>query len=1000
MARHGIAGRSATLGSRHWVLILLTLLAFGRGVWELGEKSLWWDESLSYHRAEGTPAYVLSGQIVLTDNTADVVTIDNHPPLYFALLWGAVRLFGRSEFSLRFLSLAALVLIVPLLYATGKRLGDDRLGLGAAALGAISPMYLWYAQEARMYALLALFSLLSFYFFDRAFFDPSIPVTARAQRPWLVAYLLASACVILTHYLGALLIAVQLLVLGVAFFRRARGRRIILLSMGIILVVVLPIVVYAFFTLPSTTSRAGFRFVPLFELARDLLNSFSLGLSVDVADTHVLLIDLVFLALLVLGLAWFLRPSASTNEHRAGIFVAGFLALPAVVIYLLSYVQPAYMNSRHLIFITPAFYLLVASGLAVFRGRWLGAGLLAWLVILAGVTYSTYNYFEDPRYNKDQHREWGAYLDAHVRPGDVVVVDPPHISDLYQYYTAAGVPWVGAPLLNQPWQETAAVLAGLLGDYDRVWLAFSHTPPWGDPRRFPEQWLNENAFRVDYRGFESYASNVLVACYLPQWPSVNSMPANAHPVSARYDTSLKLEGYRFVSAPRSGESLHIQLYWGIDEPIPFQASVALRLVDAGGHVWGTGEQCPFNGLYPMWQWQPGLLLQDEHQLDIGAGTPPGLYSVELVLVNRPDGCAGGSGGVISPTAVPAAAYRGDGVLVGEVRVERPDKPATPGEMGIEGRRGTQFDGLELLGSNMLPGVVDPGGYVDVTLYWQAHEAPAPGTGFRLQLRDASGEVQQEMPIQPVGAYAAEQWRAGDSWKGQFRLWLPQDAPPERHEVVLLPTPPLQQTGVAAAVRRWLAAGDAGLVLGSLEVRSTLVDQPATPLPLPDDLDVAIPMTATLGDQVRFLGYDLPQPAVRAGERLELTLYWQALRPMDVSYSVFTHLLGPSSEIIAQDDGVPQDGAYPTTAWQPGEVVADPYSFVIPADTEAGSYPLEVGMYRLETGTRLPVIDAGGQRVPDDRLLLAELTVLPASSPASPEAVGFSRLYPGLVDPNP
>ena len=1000
MARRGIAGRSPTLGSSHWVLILLVLLAFGRGVWELGEKSLWWDESLSYHRAQAPPAYVLSGQIILTDNTAEVTTIDNHPPLYFAFLWGAVRLFGHSEFSLRFLSLVALVLIVPLLYATGKRLGDDRLGLGAAALGAVSPMYLWYAQEARMYALLAFLSLLSFYLFDRAFFDPSTPVTARAQRPWLLAYLVASACLILTHYLGVLLIAFELLVLAVDFFRRARGRRVILLSIGIILLVVLPIVAYAFLTLPSTTSRAGFRFVPLFELARDLLNSFSLGLSVDVADAPVLLIDLVFLALLVLGLGRFLRPDASTDERRAGIFLAGFLALPAVVIYLLSYAQPAYMNSRHLIFITPAFYLLVASGLAVFRGRWLGVGLLAGLVILGGVSYSTYNYFEDPRYNKDEHREWGAYLDAHVRPGDVVVVDPPHIADLYHYYTANGVPWVGAPLLHESRQGNAAMLEGLLAEYDRVWLAFSHTPPWGDRRRFPEQWLNENAFRVDYRGFESYASNVRVACYVREWPSVASMPPDAHPISVRYDASLRLEGYRFVSVPRSGESLHLQLYWGIDELIPFQASVSLRLVDADGHVWGRGEQCPFNGLYPMWQWGPGLLLQDEHQLNIDAGTPPGLYSIELVLVDRPDGCGAGSGSAISPAEAPPAARRGDGVVLGEVRVERPDEPAVPEEMGIERRRGVRFDGLELLGSSMLPGTVDPGSYVDVILYWQAHQAPAPGTRFRLQLRGPSGGVQQEMAIQPVGAYAPEHWRAGDSWKGQFRLWLPDDAPPGRHEVVLLPIPPLKQAGFAAAVRRLLAPGDAGLELGSVEVRSTAVEQPATPPPPPDDLDVATPMSVTLGDQVRFLGYDLPQPAVRPGERLQFTLYWQALRPMDVSYSVFTHLLGPDNEIVAQQDGVPRGGAYPTTAWQPGEVVADTYSFVIPADTDAGSYPLEVGMYRLETATRLPAMDAGGQRLPDDRILLVEVTVLPALSPAGTELDEVSQLHPGPSDPNP
>jgi len=60
------------------------------------------------------------------------------------------QLFGESEFALRFLSLVFAVLTVPLLYATpGGSFPGDAAGLIAAALGALSPMYLWYGQEAR-----------------------------------------------------------------------------------------------------------------------------------------------------------------------------------------------------------------------------------------------------------------------------------------------------------------------------------------------------------------------------------------------------------------------------------------------------------------------------------------------------------------------------------------------------------------------------------------------------------------------------------------------------------------------------------------------------------------------------------------------------------------------------------------------------------------------------------------------------------------------------------
>jgi hypothetical protein len=147
------------------------------------------------------------------------------------------------------------------------------------------------------------------------------------------------------------------------------------------------------------------------------------------------------------------------------------------------------------------------------------------------------------------------------------------------------------------------------------------------------------------------------------------------------------------------------------------------------------------------------------------------------------------------------------------------------------------------------------------------------------------------------------------------------------------------------------------------------------VPVPADLDVAYPMRYTLGDRVRFLGYDLDSDQVPAGETLGLTLYWQALNPMVESYSVFTHLLGPANEILGQQDGVPQGGAYPTSQWRPGEVVVDRYELVIDANAPGGQHPLEIGLYRPADGVRLPVFDEGGQPVPDDRILLGPIMVV-------------------------
>lgn len=1017
------------------------LLAFARGVWALGGKSLWWDESLSLHRVQESLGYVLSNQIVLTDNVQSVTTIDNHPPLYFAILWLAVRVWGTSEFGLRFLSLISVVLMVPLLYRTGRLLAPrSGQGWAAAALGALSPIYLWYGQEARMYALFALLSLLSFYFFVGAFFCPPEAGARGRPRLWTAAYILTAALFIFTHYLSVLVVAFELAALGWLVLERKVSRRTLAWTVAALLALAASSLGYGLLTLPSSTSQAGFRFLPLPELLRDLLNSFSLGLSVDVADWPVMLADLVFLVFLVIGFLRLVPVRALRGRGRAAFLLAGYLLVPLLAIYLLSYVQPAYMNSRHLILITPAFYLLVGAGLAIplrslrrntalaplsrqekeqaasqaAWNAWAIVPLLGWLVVLTGVGFSTYSYFFDPRYDKDRHREWGEYLRDHVRPGDVVVVDPPHIAELYDYYAGSEAPWIGLPPLHKPREESIPVLQELLAEYDRVWLAFSHTPPWGDRRRFPESWLNEQAFRADYKAFGSYASTVLMACYLRGWPSVQRLPDDAQAAGARYDTSgsLRLTGYRLLSPPEPGKQLHVQLYWAVDRTPSEEASVLLRLVDPEGRVWGQGEQCPFNGLYPMWQWQAGLLIEDEHQLLIEPGTPPGAYELELLLISRPGdrGCAGEPGPVLEPTAALAGSGRGDRLLLGAVAVQR-SMPAGPLEENAAGapaprtdlepahRLRAQFGALNLLGYDLSPAELEPGERLDLALFWQASGSGLPDSRFRLRLVGPSGQVHQEVTIRPVGEdYPAGLWAAGDQLKGQFSFWLADNAPAGRYHLELLPDAPLQETGWRAVLRRLAPPRGQALRFGRLELRPLQAEAgpSAGPIPTPAALEVSHPLLATLGDRVRFLGYDLDTDpeGVPAGSQLSFTLYWQPLRRMNVSYSVFTHLLGPASQIVGQADGLPQQGAYPTTLWQPGEVIADRYRMVVDAGAAPGQYPLEIGMYRLENGVRLEVVDATGRPLPDGRILLPAITILPpradtaageAASTATPAA---------------
>jgi 4-amino-4-deoxy-L-arabinose transferase-like glycosyltransferase len=120
-----------------------------------------------------------------------------------------------------------------------------------------------------------------------------------------------------------------------------------------------------------------------------------------------------------------------------------------------------------------------------------------------------------------------------------------------------------------------------------------------------------------------------------------------------------------------------------------------------------------------------------------------------------------------------------------------------------------------------------------------------------------------------------------------------------------------------------------------------------------------PTTATqveFQDGIELAGWDWSQG--------KLTLTWQSAGTPAKQYTVFVHLLDGDGRLVAQNDGPPANGNFPTEEWGPGDVVIDPHPLAAPP----GSYQVEVGLYDSQTHQRLPVVNGS------DRVLLAEVTV--------------------------
>ena len=211
---------------RREVLVVagLTAVALALRFVGLGEGDFWVDELF-------TRAIVDES---LGDAADTVLDTESSPPLYYVLAWAWSGVLGADEAGLRSLSAVAGALVAPVAYVTLRQVGLRTEALIAGALAAVSPLLVWYSQEARVYALFALLTAVGLLFFVRLLANFS----ARALTGWSIA----CAAMLLAHYFAVFTIAGMTAVLLYRYWAHWRRIALSLLPTAVTGVALLPVV--------------------------------------------------------------------------------------------------------------------------------------------------------------------------------------------------------------------------------------------------------------------------------------------------------------------------------------------------------------------------------------------------------------------------------------------------------------------------------------------------------------------------------------------------------------------------------------------------------------------------------------------------------------------------------------------------------------------------------------------------------------------------------------
>lgn len=485
----------------------LCLLAFAWRVYGLTSQSLWRDEVDSVRFA--------------TRALPDVIGMFAKPgengPLFFALLRPWLAIAGTGEFALRFQAVLAGVVAVPLTAALARRLiavasepapaaergfTTRNVALVAALLVTVNPYLTWYSQEGKMYALVVATVLASQVLFLGAL---------RESRWWhWGGYLFFLGVSALLHVMAVLVLAVDvawLLLLWPRYRRR---------WLPFLLTLLLPLVPYIamvgwwqvrLFLTPGF--QTGHPFVPLDAMASGLLNAYGHG--VLPVTSPWLLAPLVFLALCGAAFAGRIgRPAGEAGDApqpthgkitwRLPAMLVAWLLLPPLLLFLISLSKPM-VADRYVIWIAPAFNLLVALGIAALASfnRWLGRIGLAFVAGLA--LWGGWRQVHTPI--KADTRGAAAYVESRRVAGELVMFQIPYLRYTYEYYAGPLEAAVDGRYTNggSTPEQVADEMAAAVGDAPAVWLVLSEDSLW-DSRGLVQAWLEAHGRQEDSQVFQ------------------------------------------------------------------------------------------------------------------------------------------------------------------------------------------------------------------------------------------------------------------------------------------------------------------------------------------------------------------------------------------------------------------------------------------------------------------------------------------------------------------
>lgn len=958
MMRDKIRTKRPFSSARTPILILLILLAFWLRLHNIDAFSFWTDEGLTPLRSGYSIPEIFSNKIIIQDG----ITNDTHPAFYFLIIHFTRQIFGETDFAFRFPSALAGVLLIPVMFQFGRRLRDDWVGFVAAFLTAVNPLYLWYANEARMYTIFVLLMAVASYALWRALeisgqqsaiINQPTPTTDQrlSITKYLILYILCAGLTLYTHYFAVFIIAGQALFWVWILWQQGQ-KRLILGTAVIGLLISIPLIPY---TIPRLFygTEANFSYVSPIIILQDVVRFFGLGNLVDFKQLFIQLLTIGFTLLLLLGIV-----IADSRLKRN--FLLTFLFATVIGIILGSLFKPIYQGARHILAGSPAFILLVSWGIvwlwkkalslkSVVGNRFTVYGLIFTVFALVGTAVpitssaiSINNLYTNPRYAKDSLRDAIRFVEQVAGNNDLIVYNNAILLPLHAHYQQRqDVSVTASPIYPTFAKNTSGPqLAQLTPLYERIWFITDPPADKRDEEHIVEQWLNTNTTLIKDYPFPAKDTRLSAIVYDTSPSIVEELPETAVSLTHQWPNTPDLQGFQInANEPINAPTFWVHLFWKGE--LSTNTWLRFQLLGPDGNEWVRAENSLIAHSARSSAWPENDLIRTSSPIRLPVGTPPGTYQL-----------------LMQPFAANGGAY-GDFQQITDVTIADSGEWLAAAERPYSDINSIHFQNdLILKGVDLVADEVRPGHALPIDIYWQTdtNTPDLKNITYTLTIRQSNGDIINQIEGTPGAAWLTT-WPANVPVREPTGIYIPPETEPGHF---LLEWQLLNGDAVVPGrpfLRPWYTQS---ITLGEISVVTWPMETS-----LPEDVTL---LQAQFGDAIQLYGYTLSETE----NSVQLTLTWQATSVPDKNYTFFIHLIDQQGNIVQQRDIIPVDGLRPTAGWRTGEVLTDLHTLSLPEDLPDGTYLLRIGLYEPKTFIRLPINYEGTLQV-NDQLDLTTLT---------------------------